>query len=81
MFGPIKSNLISFLVLIIGLFLASCANRGLTDNTTISQSGDNKRFHSTKRASLSNIHFKTNKGLVKSKQRQTARYQGAIDVD
>ena len=81
MFGPIKSNLTTLSLVVIGLFLASCASRGLTDNTTISQSGDNKRFHSNKKASLNNIHFKTNKGLVKSKQRQTARYQGAIDVD
>lgn len=67
--------------LVLLIFFASCATKGLTDNTTIAQSGDNKRFHSNKKASLSNVHFKTNKGLVKSKQRQTARYQGTIDVD
>ncbi len=49
------------------------------DNTQITQNGDNKAFHSRKRATLSNMHFRVNKGTMRSTQRQHANFQGHDD--
>jgi hypothetical protein len=50
------------------------------DNTKIAQTGDNKRFHTRKKASLTNVHFRANKSVTRSKQRQHARFQGHDDT-
>lgn len=46
------------------------------DNTEISQSGDNKRFAGGRDATTTNPGFKSNKGAIKEKQKQSSSFKG-----
>ncbi|MBC7387760.1 MAG: hypothetical protein H7329_00980 [Opitutaceae bacterium] len=78
-----------FLFLILFICLANCNSfsqapkkkrtgptANTESNTTISQSGDNKKFNSNKNSTTSNPAFRSNKNAVKKKQEQNSRFSG-----
>lgn len=69
----------AFVASLLAVYALSCTPKA-NHNTKIAVTGDNKPFHSKKRATVDNKLLRNTRSVSREKQRQHANFQGHDDA-